>query len=120
MTFQQIPQLVAQHFTEPDPIEIDYTIHFGKIGEGEVVRDVQIPVTDDPKATVLALGESHSKEIEQLDHQLTEIVNQVHLHKKKRDFMVQFAKDPVLFIDQWIAGQVRDYKVKKLKILRKF
>lgn len=51
------------------------------------------------------------KEIMALDDKIVQCVQSINNSKIKRDFLMQFSKEPVEFINKWIASQARDLEV---------
>ena len=51
------------------------------------------------------------KEIMGLDDKIVQCVQSINNSKIKRDFLMQFAQNPVEFINKWIASQARDLEV---------
>ena len=74
----------------------------------EVFRDVSIPYEDTSRNKVLP--DFHTNEINQLETQLAECIQQIRVHKRKRDFMSEFAQSPVDFIEKWTIQQLKDHK----------
>jgi SWI/SNF-related matrix-associated actin-dependent regulator of chromatin subfamily D len=74
-----------------------------------VIRDVAIPYED--SARNKALPDFYINEVAQLDSQIAECVSQIRFHKRKRDFMAEFAQSPVDFIEKWTSQQIKDHKV---------
>lgn len=113
MQFSQIPQLLTEHLSPPEPYEIDFKIKLsGSAQQSERVFDIQVQI-DDPAIinTTSATLDSSSKEIEQLDEQISRYIQQINKLKRKRDFILQFAKAPVEFINSYCDSQLRDYKI---------
>lgn len=47
----------------------------------------------------------------ELDDKIVQCVQSINNSKIKRDFLFQFSKHPVEFINKWIASQARDLEV---------
>ena len=69
----------------------------------------------DPAQEILARMQSGNpqliREISTLDDKICALVQSINLSKLKRDFMRNFAADPVNFISQWTASQNRDLEI---------
>jgi hypothetical protein len=46
-----------------------------------------------------------------LDEQIVKTVQQLHKHRRRFQFMKQFAEAPSLFLQELISSQVRDWKL---------
>jgi SWI/SNF-related matrix-associated actin-dependent regulator of chromatin subfamily D len=113
MQFSQIPQLLTEHISPPEPYEIDFRIKLsGTPTLSERVFDIQIQL-DDPASinSTSATLDSTAKEIDQLDEQISKHIQEINKLKRKRDFMLQFSKAPVEFINSYCDTQLRDYKI---------
>ncbi len=51
------------------------------------------------------------REISVLDEKICALVQTINMSKLKRDFLRNYAADPVNFIKQWTASQSRDLEV---------
>lgn len=51
------------------------------------------------------------KEIMTYDDKIVQCVQSINNSKIKRDFLLQFSKEPVEFINKWIASQARDLEI---------
>ncbi|KAJ3111929.1 SWI/SNF complex component snf12 [Physocladia obscura] len=112
-----LPDLLSTHFLPLDPVIIEYTI---KLDQPRTVSPVSYEIEveiDEPEITrkignVVSGGDTASlKEIALIDDEITKLVQKVTQAKHKREFMLSFAKDPVGFINSWVASQTRDLEV---------
>ncbi|KAJ3195236.1 SWI SNF, matrix associated, actin dependent regulator of chromatin, sub d, member 1 [Irineochytrium annulatum] len=116
VAFTNIPQLIAPHLGPAAPIKIEYTIRVSQeYVLSSLAYDIEVDV-DDPvrvsMSNVLTGGDlTIQKEIALLDEQIGKQVEDINNCKLKREFMLAFAKDPVNFINQWVASQSRDLEV---------
>jgi len=109
MQFSSIPQLLREHLGPPDPVEIVHTIRLtGDPAEHSASYELQVEVDDTFAAQPPA---HHKREIANCDEQILQLITQVNEHKRKRDFMLEFSKDPVRFMNKLIDQQIRDYKL---------
>lgn len=46
-----------------------------------------------------------------LDDKIVQCVQSINNSKIKRDFLMEFSKEPVEFINRWVASQARDLEV---------
>ncbi|KAJ3395053.1 hypothetical protein CcCBS67573_g05686 [Chytriomyces confervae] len=109
-----LPDLLSAHLHPIEPITIDYTI---KVDKPRTVSpqayDIQVEVEDvEIKAKISRVLEGSTpasiREIALIDDEITKLVQRVTQAKHKREFMLAFSKDPVEFINNWIASQTRD------------
>ena len=80
----------------------------------ESAFDVQVFTNDTMREKSVQLVEAsapHQRELSLLDERISAMVQAISLSKIKRDFMREFAEDPVGFINQWMASQSRDLEV---------
>jgi SWI/SNF-related matrix-associated actin-dependent regulator of chromatin subfamily D len=108
-TYHDIPKLLSAHLFPPEPIQLTYQIKLS--GEpGDCEQWFELPVEVDNPAYQIKLT-THSAEIEQLDQQIHSAIEKINDKKRKRDFYLDFATDPLTFLDDWLLSQIRDYKV---------
>ncbi|KAI9312572.1 SWI/SNF and RSC complex subunit Ssr3 [Dichotomocladium elegans] len=112
--FGQIPELINQHLSRPDPVVINYTIRVDKEShQSPQAYDIDVEI-DSPVRQKLANSVSATqlqKEIMSLDERIVQCVQSINNSKIKRDFLLQFSENPVNFINKWIASQARDLEV---------
>jgi SWI/SNF-related matrix-associated actin-dependent regulator of chromatin subfamily D len=59
-----------------------------------------------------------TKQVQQIDQEILKLIEKIEFHKQKREFMLNFAKSPVEFINKLVANQIRDFKLSKSEIGR--
>ncbi|KAJ3215939.1 SWI SNF- matrix-associated actin-dependent regulator of chromatin sub D [Dinochytrium kinnereticum] len=114
--FIQIPELILPHLRPCDPVQIDFTI---KIDQeytlSNIAYDVEVevddPVTAQMNRIALTGDPNTQKEIADLNEMIAREVEEINAYKLKREFMLAFAKDPVSFLNEWVASQSRDLEV---------
>lgn len=112
--FSQLPELITQHLSRPDPIVIDYTIRVDKpLTQSSKCYDIEVELDSIVRQKMLHVVSSTQtqKEIMGLDDKIVQCVQSINNSKIKRDFLMQFSKEPVEFINKWIASQARDLEV---------
>lgn len=112
--FSQLPELITQHLTRPEPIVIDYTVRVDKaFHQSSKAYDVEVELESDVRQRLMNIVSSTQaqKEIMGLDDKIVQCVQSINNSKIKRDFLTQFSKEPVEFINKWIASQARDLEV---------
>jgi SWI/SNF-related matrix-associated actin-dependent regulator of chromatin subfamily D len=112
--FAQLPELITQHLTRPDPIVIDYIIRVDKaLHQSSKAYDVEVELDSAVRQKMVNIVSSTQtqKEILGLDDKIVQCVQSINNSKIKRDFLMQFSKEPVEFINKWIASQARDLEV---------
>ena len=62
-------------------------------------------------ASIVQGNPNAEKEIMALDEKMTHLVAQISLCNLKRDFLFGFVKDPIGFLNTWVASQSRDLEV---------
>ncbi|KAI7906787.1 uncharacterized protein BX663DRAFT_497579 [Cokeromyces recurvatus] len=112
--FSQLPELISQHLSRPDPIVINYTIRVDKpLHQSSKVYDIEVELDSIVRQKMMHIVSSTQtqKEINALDDKIIQCVQSINNSKIKRDFLLQFSKEPVDFINKWIASQARDLEV---------
>ncbi|KAJ3272401.1 snoRNP complex protein nop56 [Terramyces sp. JEL0728] len=113
--FPSIPDLLSRHLFPADPVILNYTVRVDKEYHSHTAAfDIQVPVPDPirEKFQQVNLGNIPlQREIATLDEKIAAIIQTINLSKLKRDFMISFTKDPVNFINKWVASQSRDLEV---------
>ncbi|KAI8364315.1 BAF60b [Choanephora cucurbitarum] len=112
--FSQLPELILQHLSRPDPIMIEYTIRVDKpFHASSKAYDIEVELDSMVRQKMMQIVSSTQtqKEIMALDDKIVQCVQSINNSKIKRDFLLQFSKQPVEFINKWIASQARDLEV---------
>ncbi|KAL0143418.1 hypothetical protein V8B55DRAFT_1477373 [Mucor lusitanicus] len=112
--FSQLPELITQHLSRPDPVVIDYTIRVDKpLHQSSKAFDIDVELDSAVRQKMMHIVSSTltQKEIMALDDKIVQCVQSINNSKIKRDFLMQFSKEPVEFINKWIASQARDLEV---------
>ncbi|GAA5809991.1 hypothetical protein MFLAVUS_003406 [Mucor flavus] len=112
--FSQLPELITPHLSRPDPIVIDYTIRVDtQLTQSSKCYDIEVELDSIVRQKMMNIVSSTQtqKEIMGLDDKIVQCVQSINNSKIKRDFLVQFSKEPVEFINKWIASQARDLEV---------
>lgn len=112
--FSQLPELITPHLSRPDPVVIDYTIRVDKpLSQSSKCYDIDVELDSPVRQKMMNIVSSTQtqKEIMGLDDKIVQCVQSINNSKIKRDFLIQFSKEPVEFINKWIASQARDLEV---------
>ncbi|RCI06164.1 SWI SNF, matrix associated, actin dependent regulator of chromatin, sub d, member 1, partial [Rhizopus stolonifer] len=112
--FSQLPELIIQHLSRPDPIVINYTIRVDKpFHQSSKAYDIEVELDSPVRQKMIHVVSSTQtqKEIMALDDKIIQCVQSINNSKIKQDFLMQFSKEPVEFINKWIASQARDLEV---------
>ncbi|KAG1175800.1 hypothetical protein G6F70_003895 [Rhizopus microsporus] len=112
--FSQIPELINQHLSQPDPIVINYTIRTDKqFHASSKAYDIEVEMDSAARQKMMNIISSSQvqKEIMTYDDKIVQCVQSINNSKIKRDFLLQFSKEPVEFINKWIASQARDLEI---------
>lgn len=80
---------------------------------GSQAFDLVVDVEDPTKIQMLSFlsNSKFQKEVSSLDLQVIKMVEKIHQHSLKRDFMMSFAENPVDFINNWVEAQSRDLEL---------
>lgn len=114
-----MPELINNHLSRPDPIVLKYTIRVDKQFNQSTKAydmDVELDSVVRQKMMNIVASSQAQKDIMGLDDKIVQCVQSINNSKIKRDFLTQFSRDPIEFINKWITSQARDLEVKKIKI----
>lgn len=115
LKFSEIPEKMSKLLAPPDPIKIDHLIQQGFGGQRSqgAIFDIDVEVDDGIKTQMsnFLTSTSNVEEIQQLDHQICEILDSINQSKTSLEFFSGFAHDPLKFINTWLASQARDLKL---------
>lgn len=75
--------------------------------------DIQVELDSSVRQKMMNIVSSTQvqKEIMGLDDKIVQCVQSINNSKIKRDFLMEFSKEPVEFINRWVASQARDLEV---------
>ncbi|KNE54853.1 hypothetical protein AMAG_00802 [Allomyces macrogynus ATCC 38327] len=113
--FPQIPDLITRCLLPPDPIVINYVVKVDQdFTASQYAYDVQVDIDDLATRTklqsILAATDA-TREIADLDDQISAAITTLNNHRLKRDFLAAFAKDPLVFVNRYLESQNRDLEV---------
>ncbi|KNE56504.1 hypothetical protein AMAG_02306 [Allomyces macrogynus ATCC 38327] len=113
--FPQIPDLITRCLLPPDPIVINYVVKVDQdFTASQYAYDVQVDIDDLTTRTklqsILAATDA-TREIADLDDQISAAITTLNNHRLKRDFLAAFAKDPLVFVNRYLESQNRDLEV---------
>eukprot|EP01116_Phalansterium_solitarium_P008518 TRINITY_DN22432_c0_g1_i1.p1 TRINITY_DN22432_c0_g1~~TRINITY_DN22432_c0_g1_i1.p1 ORF type:complete len:414 (-),score=125.49 TRINITY_DN22432_c0_g1_i1:179-1420(-) len=114
MSFDQIPLLILQHLSPPDPTEIDYRIQLSG-DPATYARTFDLPIQWEEPAPPI---DDDSREIAKCDEEIAKVHEALLRHKRKHEFMLAFAADPVTFLNTLVSSQIRDYKMMHVEATR--
>lgn len=98
----------------PDPIVLEYTIRVDKqFSTSATVYDMDVELDSVVRQKMMhTVASSQSqKDILALDDKIVQCVQSINNSKIKRDFLTQFSRDPLEFMNKWIISQARDLEV---------
>lgn len=117
--FSQLPELINLHLTRPDPIVIDYNIRVDKqFNQSPEAYDLDVELDSVVRQKMMntVAATQQQKDILALDDKIVQCVQSINNSKIKRDFLTQFSRNPIEFINKWITSQARDLEVKLEKV----
>ncbi|KAG2234565.1 hypothetical protein INT48_000468 [Thamnidium elegans] len=109
--FSQLPELVNNHLSRPDPIVLEYTINVDKQFNHSTKAydmDVELDSVVRQKMMNVVASSQTQKDIMALDDKIVQCVQSINNSKIKRNFLIQFSRNPIEFINKWITSQARD------------
>lgn len=115
--FSQLPELINLHLSRPDPIVLEYTIRVDKQFNHSTKAydmDVELDSVVRQKMMNVVASSQSQKDIMALDDKIVQCVQSINNSKIKRDFLMQFSRNPIEFINKWITSQARDLEVRSI------
>ncbi|CAO3630561.1 unnamed protein product [Mucor hiemalis] len=109
--FSELPNLIDHHLSQPDPIVLQYTIRVDKQfnpGPKAYDMDVELDSVVRQKMMNVVAATQTQKDILGLDDKIVQCVQSINNSKIKRDFLTQFSRNPIEFINKWINSQAKD------------
>lgn len=117
LQFSQIPDVINRYVTQPDPIQLEYTIRVDKRFHASPKAydvDVELDSVLKQKMMNVVSASQVQKDILALDDKVVQCVQSINNSKMKRNFLMQFSMHPIEFINKWINSQARDIEVSRL------
>eukprot|EP01112_Ceratiomyxa_fruticulosa_P022473 TRINITY_DN8229_c0_g1_i4.p1 TRINITY_DN8229_c0_g1~~TRINITY_DN8229_c0_g1_i4.p1 ORF type:complete len:458 (-),score=96.95 TRINITY_DN8229_c0_g1_i4:259-1632(-) len=109
----QLPQSLREHMSPIDPIEIVYKVNLSRDPrEFEQEYDISIEM-EEVQAALQGPHSSSKRTLNECEDSITVLLQELQEHKRKRDFMQSFVKNPVQFLYNMVDSQLRDYKTLK-------
>ncbi|KAG1591647.1 hypothetical protein G6F48_003162 [Rhizopus delemar] len=111
LQFSQIPDVINRYVTQPDPIQLEYTIRVDKRFHASPKAydvDVELDSVLKQKMMNVVSASQVQKDILALDDKVVQCVQSINNSKMKRNFLMQFSMHPIEFINKWINSQARD------------
>jgi SWI/SNF-related matrix-associated actin-dependent regulator of chromatin subfamily D len=117
--FPQVPERIIAHLHPLPPIRLPYTVRVDEAFHKDpkpTIYDVQVQVEDPLRALILKMTSSPEnqtilRQIQKIDEELALLIQKMYHIKAKHTFFSSFAKNPVGFIDRWLASQKKDLSV---------
>uniref|UniRef100_A0AAQ4QCR3 SWI/SNF related BAF chromatin remodeling complex subunit D1 n=1 Tax=Gasterosteus aculeatus aculeatus TaxID=481459 RepID=A0AAQ4QCR3_GASAC len=113
MKFSEIPQRLHALLMPPEPIIINHVISVDPNDQKKTAcYDIDVEVDDTLKTQMnsFLLSTASQQEIAGLDNKIHETIETINQLKTQREFMLNFARDPQGFINDWLQSQCRDLK----------
>jgi SWI/SNF-related matrix-associated actin-dependent regulator of chromatin subfamily D len=107
----ELPDIINRFLSRPDPIVLDYTIRVDKqFSQSSKAYDVDVELDSvlRQKMMNVVAATQPQKDIMGLDDKIVQCVQSINNSKIKRDFLTQFSRNPIEFINKWINSQARD------------
>ncbi|KAI8994456.1 hypothetical protein BDB01DRAFT_846506, partial [Pilobolus umbonatus] len=112
--FSQLPDLIDNHLSRPDPIVLKYTIKVDQQSTQNPYAydmDVELDSVLRHKMMHVVASTQAQKEILGMDDKIIQCIQSIDNSKVKRDYLLQFSQKPIEFINKWIASQARDLEI---------
>jgi SWI/SNF-related matrix-associated actin-dependent regulator of chromatin subfamily D len=112
MALISIPELITGQLSPPDPIILSYTMNVEQtFSTSQVAFDIDVDV-DESKQNMetFLLSATSQKDLAELEQSIMSTIRQISNCKRKREFLLEFIQNPVLFINRWIDSQAADLK----------
>lgn len=107
----ELPELINRFLSRPDPIVLEYKIRVDKqFNQSSKAYDVDVELDSIVKQKMMNVvaATQPQKDIMGLDDKIVQCVQSINNSKIKRDFLTQFSRNPIEFINKWISSQARD------------
>jgi SWI/SNF-related matrix-associated actin-dependent regulator of chromatin subfamily D len=108
--YDDLPDLLQGQMLTAEPIHIPYQIRFCKDNRDADVA-IDIPVELDLQPFPNLNLNSHQSKINEMNRYVSEHIDRIGSKKRKRDFYLDFATDPLFFMYEWLQSQYRDQSV---------
>lgn len=98
---------------------IDYNIRVDKqFNQSPEAYDLDVELDSVVRQKMMntVAATQQQKDILALDDKIVQCVQSINNSKIKRDFLTQFSRNPIEFINKWITSQARDLEVKLEKV----
>ncbi|GAA5804108.1 hypothetical protein HPULCUR_009594 [Helicostylum pulchrum] len=112
--FSQLPELVNNHLSRPDPIVLEYTVNVDKqFNHSTKAYDMDVELDSVVRQKMMngVASSQTQKDIMALDDKIVQCVQSINNSKIKRNFLIQFSRNPIEFINKWITSQARDLEL---------
>lgn len=93
---------------------LEYTIRVDKqFNTSTTVYDMDVELDSVVRQKMMhtVASTQSQKDVLALDDKIVQCVQSINNSKIKRDFLTQFSRDPLQFINKWIMSQARDLEV---------
>ncbi|CAH0476701.1 unnamed protein product [Peronospora belbahrii] len=122
LPFTSITVALKQHLTPVNAINLEYTLNLSAACESKLLEeqffDVSVAATselDKNRARALKqceeLQQDQRKELALLKEQELDILERLHMHTREKEWMVQFAQDPCVFMVDVKKSQLADEEI---------
>jgi len=108
MKFTDIPSQLDRVLLPLSPVVLHYKIPMELGQHKREIYDLEVEV-DDPNRDVMAtMFDSIDGEVRVLDSQVAVLKRELDESREKREFMLNFSRDPKEFLASWLASQARE------------
>lgn len=106
--FTDIPSQLDRVLLPLSPVVLHYKIPMELGQHKREIYDLEVEV-DDPNRDVMAtMFDSIDGEVRVLDSQVAVLKRELDESREKREFMLNFSRDPKEFLASWLASQARE------------
>jgi SWI/SNF-related matrix-associated actin-dependent regulator of chromatin subfamily D len=115
MKFTEIPNRLQGLLSSPDPIIINHLINADAPDQKRTAcYDIEVDVDSSLKSQLhsFIMSSSNQQDVNVMDNKIHETVEQINAIKLQREFYLGFSHNPQKFINDWLASQSRDLRVK--------
>jgi SWI/SNF-related matrix-associated actin-dependent regulator of chromatin subfamily D len=106
--FTDIPGKLNRLLLPPSPVVLEYIIPMTVGVSAREIYDVEVEVDDGNRDNIVALFDDIEPEVNTFQDQISALKGEIDEAREKREFMMNFARDPKEFLVCWLASEARE------------
>eukprot|EP01135_Chromosphaera_perkinsii_P007109 Nk52_evm8s696 gene=Nk52_evmTU8s696 len=118
VNFSQIPYVIEEYLTPPDPVEIQYIVKVNdkqRKNAKDVCYDIEVELEDSYRSQIstFLISSDMQNDISACNEKIHRLLQEVSEVKTKREFFKFYSDNPKAFIDKFLMSQSRDLKTSR-------